>query len=365
MADRAQKRINRDYMDMVKSTDELAKNGVYFHVNEEDMMNVYAMFVGCEKTPYHHGFYFIKFTYPSTYPMDPPKAFYATQGQVFGRGFRFNPNLYVCGKVCLSMLGTWSGPGWMPVNTIINVFMAVQALVLNDYPIKNEPGYASHSDKSPEVANYNRVVEYANIKVGILEMMEKPPKEFEAFKPVMEKYFVEHFSSIVENVNQYKELVAKNKGMVSCSYAHVNGTCDYDVLLARLHEKYEKLTGSAAAAIAAPTPTPASEDVSEKKDSPKKKSAKATKSSSIEAAIESGSQSSFGMASPAVAPGAAAGEAASSKFSFSASPGAAAVPNSVFKIKAEYGIDIDPEILAALGDDPEAIQAAILMAKGM
>ncbi len=360
MADRAQKRINRDYMDMVKSADELAKNGVYFHVNEEDMMNVYAMFVGCEKTPYHHGFYFIKFTYPSTYPMDPPKAFYATQGQVFGRGFRFNPNLYTCGKVCLSMLGTWSGPGWMPVNTIINVFMAVQALVLNDYPIKNEPGYANHSDKSPEVANYNRVVEYANIKVGILEMMEKPPKEFEAFKPVMEKYFVEHFSSIVENVNQYKELVAKNKGMVSCSYAHVSGTCDYDALLTQLHEKYKKLTGREAA-VAAPTPVPASEDVPEKKDSPKKKSAKASKVSSfeaaIEAAIESGSQCGFGMSSSAAASGAGAAAAGP--------PASTAVPNSVFKIKAEYGIDIDPEILAALGDDPEAIQAAILMAKSM
>lgn len=23
-----------------------------------------------------------------------------------------NPNLYADGKVCLSLLGTWSGPGW-------------------------------------------------------------------------------------------------------------------------------------------------------------------------------------------------------------------------------------------------------------
>jgi hypothetical protein len=27
---------------------------------------------------------------------------------------RFNPNLYSDGKVCLSLLGTWSGPGWIP-----------------------------------------------------------------------------------------------------------------------------------------------------------------------------------------------------------------------------------------------------------
>ena len=26
-----------------------------------------------------------------------------------GGSIRFNPNLYACGKVCLSLLGTWSG----------------------------------------------------------------------------------------------------------------------------------------------------------------------------------------------------------------------------------------------------------------
>lgn len=31
-----------------------------------------------------------------------------------GGRVRFNPNLYNCGKVCLSLLGTWAGPGWDP-----------------------------------------------------------------------------------------------------------------------------------------------------------------------------------------------------------------------------------------------------------
>jgi ubiquitin-protein ligase len=347
MADRAQKRINRDYMDMVKSADELAKNGVYFHVNEDDMMHVYAMFVGREKTPYHHGFYFIKFTYPSTYPMDPPKAHYATQGQIFGRGFRFNPNLYTCGKVCLSMLGTWSGPGWMPVNTIINVFMAVQALVLNDYPVKNEPGYSNHSDKSPEVANYNRVVEYANIKVGILEMMENPPKDFAVFKPVMEKYFVENYVSIVENVKQYQEIVSKSKGMVSCSYAHVSGTCDYDVLLEKLQKKFDALGGSSSSgasvpstSIEAPLPAPPSTPAAEEKVP--KKSAKGTKPA------------------PAAPP---APHAPSSPPAPFAPFGSAGSSDTVFKMAQEYGVELDPEIIIALGNDPEALQAAILMAK--
>lgn len=32
---------------------------------------------------------------------------------------RFNPNLYVCGKVCLSLLGTWSGPAWHPATSTL------------------------------------------------------------------------------------------------------------------------------------------------------------------------------------------------------------------------------------------------------
>lgn len=32
---------------------------------------------------------------------------------------RFNPNLYNCGKVCLSLLGTWSGPSWDPATSTI------------------------------------------------------------------------------------------------------------------------------------------------------------------------------------------------------------------------------------------------------
>lgn len=35
---------------------------------------------------------------------------------------RFNPNLYACGKVCLSLLGTWTGPSWVPgTSTLLQV----------------------------------------------------------------------------------------------------------------------------------------------------------------------------------------------------------------------------------------------------
>ena len=49
---------------------------------------------------------------------------------------RFNPNLYNCGKVCLSLLGTWSGPGWDPkASTLLQVLVSIQSLIMVDISI--------------------------------------------------------------------------------------------------------------------------------------------------------------------------------------------------------------------------------------
>lgn len=65
------------------------------------------------------------------------------------RGLRLNPNLYACGKVCLSLLNTWSGgpnEKWTPgVSTILQVLVSIQGLILNAKPFFNEPGFANMS----------------------------------------------------------------------------------------------------------------------------------------------------------------------------------------------------------------------------
>ncbi len=245
MASRALKRISKEIQDLHKDAKDLAENGVYTYVNDENMKEIYALFIGREKTPYHHGFYFIKFTYPDDYPMSPPKAFYATQGVLSGNQglVRFNPNLYVCGKVCLSMLNTWQGPGWVPTNTIINVFMAIQALVLHEVPLHNEPGYTNHPVKDPIVQGYNRLIEYANYNIGIYEMLNQQPKGFEVFKPIMEKYFVEHFNEIISNIQEIK--TKYNEAEIRCNaYGNCNVKPNYGLTIQKLTEKYNTLTTS-------------------------------------------------------------------------------------------------------------------------
>lgn len=97
-------------------------------------------------------------------------------------GLRLNPNLYECGKVCLSLLGTWSGKGcekWDPnKSTMLQVLVSIQALVLNEKPYFNEPGYemtanTNHGEKN--ALAYNETAFLYSCKT-MMYSLRKPPK---------------------------------------------------------------------------------------------------------------------------------------------------------------------------------------------
>ena len=96
------------------------------------------LITGPEETPYQHGIFLFD-CYLYDYPRNPPKLKFLTTG---GGQVRFNPNLYNNGKVCLSLLGTWNGPGWVAnQSTLLQVLISIQGLVLVPEPFFNEPGY--------------------------------------------------------------------------------------------------------------------------------------------------------------------------------------------------------------------------------
>lgn len=64
------------------------------------------MISGPEDTPYSAGMFLFDAFFPPDYPNTAPKVNLQTTGN---GTVRFNPNLYNCGKVCLSILGTWDG----------------------------------------------------------------------------------------------------------------------------------------------------------------------------------------------------------------------------------------------------------------
>jgi len=243
MSSKRLKRIINEIKELQESTKILEDSGIYFHYDENNVNDIYAMLVGPEKTPYEKGFYFFKFKYSDNYPMEPPIAKYCTQGYLYNPSnhsnfmVRFNPNLYSCGKVCLSMLNTWNGPGWVPTNTMSNVLISIQALVLNEEPLRNEPGFEHSSFK--EINKYNNIIEYSNIKISVIEMIEKPAAEFLFFRNKMCDIFL-------KNIEYYKNycMLKKNEfnKIVIESPAYSMKTCiDYDNLLIQINDLEKKI----------------------------------------------------------------------------------------------------------------------------
>ena len=105
---------------------------------------------------------------------------------------RTHPNLYTDGKVCLSILGTWNGPGWEATMSISSILMSLMS-ILNKNPIKNEPGYEKEKPTGTKNITYNNMISHSNIRVSVLQMIIKPPKGFEVFRNDMIKYFLKHY----------------------------------------------------------------------------------------------------------------------------------------------------------------------------
>lgn len=124
-----------------------------------------AISAGPEGTPYAYGCFFFDF-YLHDYPNSPPKAKFLTTG---GSTVRFNPNLYSCGKVCLSLLGTWSGPTWEPnKSTFLQVLISIQGLVMVEDPYFNEPGFEGYRQQHKKQAQaYNQNIRKQTLKWAI------------------------------------------------------------------------------------------------------------------------------------------------------------------------------------------------------
>jgi baculoviral IAP repeat-containing protein 6 len=132
-----------------------ARSSIVVRVQESRLDLIRVAITGPEGSPYENGVFFFD-CFLQDYPARPPRVQFLTTG---GGTIRFNPNLYNCGKVCLSLLGTWSGPGWKPnESTLLQVLVSIQAMVLVKDPYFNEPGFhpkQHHAAAKSEQYNQN------------------------------------------------------------------------------------------------------------------------------------------------------------------------------------------------------------------
>lgn len=209
MDKRKLKRIINEIKELEESRDILKQSGIYFNYDEGSVDNINILFIGPEDTPYEKGFYFFELTYPDHYPMIPPNMKYHTQGYLNNNKrndnikIRFNPNLYTNGKVCLSMLNTWKGPGWVPTNTITNILVAIQALVFNSEPLRNEPGFEHAAQQSIDL--YSSVINYSNYKISVFDQLCNNMGKFEVFREEIKNYYKENektYDKIIDKLSK-------------------------------------------------------------------------------------------------------------------------------------------------------------------
>lgn len=173
---------------------------IFVRVYESRMDLLRAVIIGAEGTPYHDGLFFFDMFFPTSYPNVPPHVKYHSGG------LRINPNLYDCGKVCLSLLNTWSGSQkemWIPgTSTVLQVLVSIQGLILNVKPYFNEPGYASTRGtvRGERLSQqYNETTFLYSLKTMVYSIR-KPPKHFE---DLVAGHFLKHAHDILEACKAY------------------------------------------------------------------------------------------------------------------------------------------------------------------
>tara|TARA_Y100000817_G_scaffold131698_1_gene103148 strand:- start:1000 stop:1701 length:702 start_codon:yes stop_codon:yes gene_type:complete len=221
MEKNALKRIlNKDVKEISKQN--LNSLGIYIQFNEDNFFEAKAMIVGPKDSLYEGGFLFFNIKFPKNYPFSPPDVTYVSRNNV-----RIHPNIYVghgtggYGKVCLSILGTWSGPRWTSIMDITTILLTIQSLLDNN-PLHHEPGQETNETEMNKL--YNEVIKYESIQTLTIQNLIDPPEGFYIFLNDMKEEFKKYSRDIQEFLFQNKD---SKKREIRISFYRIQRVIDY------------------------------------------------------------------------------------------------------------------------------------------
>jgi len=222
---------------------------IFLHYQPDYLFHIKALLIGTENTPYENGFYLFTLDFdPKKYPFKPPTVEFKT----IHDKVRFHPNFYSTGKVCLSILNTWSGPKWTSCQTLTTILLSLQSLLI-EHPLHLEPFFETCNDIRN--TTYTQMIEFENINVTLLLYLQKgcPSDHFTPFLEIMKKHFIEKYPSIVGKINTCLDRYPMHQDhttVVLSSIYRFHSEINYHHLLEKVHRVYEQLTSSP------PLPTP-------------------------------------------------------------------------------------------------------------
>ena len=200
---------------------------IYIYINKKNFYQCYAMIVGPKNTPYFGGYFFFEIKFPKNYPHSPPTIKFLTiNGKI-----RFNPNLYEGGKVCLSILGTWSGPNWQPVMNLKLVLLSIQSL-LGEHPITNEPGYENTDPGDIKSMHYNYFLLYNTYKLAIINVVNNKFKKYSKyFKKEIKDSFKQNYQQLHTDLQSYLVTIGNIKVKNEMYFMPSSSNLNFNLLL--------------------------------------------------------------------------------------------------------------------------------------
>lgn len=168
-------------------------SSIFVRVDESCPMVIRMLITGPKDTPYDSACMIFDFYTSETYPTTCPMVKFMNHGNK-----RFNPNLYNCGKVCLSILGqSYIGPSasaseqWNETSSLLQVVISIQAQILIEHPYFNEPGYErsmGSTDGDSRAKSYNENIREYVMQSAMLALLENP-KSYPQFEDVITNHF--------------------------------------------------------------------------------------------------------------------------------------------------------------------------------
>jgi ubiquitin-protein ligase len=192
------------------------ESSVWIRISKDNCNILSFLISGPKDTPYENGLFEFHAYFPADYPNTVPEVLINTTGN---NHFRFNPNLYKCGKVCLSLLNTWNGNDGEKWNkntsTFLQVLISIQSLILVDQPYFNEPGYERdiNTDKGKKKSDlYNEEIHPNTIKLAMIDIINNPPSGFEE---IIANHFKFKKDEILCTILKWEENASKFKNDIN------------------------------------------------------------------------------------------------------------------------------------------------------
>ncbi|CAH8495719.1 unnamed protein product [Schistosoma rodhaini] len=177
---------------------------IFICCEENHLCLLKALITGPPDTPYANGCFEFDIYAPPDYPNQPPLVEFCTTAK---NTFRFNPNLYEDGKVCLSVLNTWHGSSeerWNPqTSSLLQVLVSIQSLIFVREPYFNEPGFECTMGTPRGIIvsyKYNARIRVATVRWAMINQLKHLPIGFEE---VVLKHFLNRRSFIISQVEQW------------------------------------------------------------------------------------------------------------------------------------------------------------------